>query len=122
MSVDDVLAGGHSIDSTVKARDEISEVLRSAGFPLRKWTSNCAEILKDIPKTDLLSEDFLAFEDTSTVKALGIRWNAHTDIFYFMARPLEDRDTLTKRAILSAIAKLFDPLGWRAPIVVKVFG
>ncbi|XP_036345828.1 uncharacterized protein LOC118755085 [Rhagoletis pomonella] len=118
MYVDDVLAGGHSIDSTVKARDEISEVLRSAGFPLRKWTSNCAEILKDIPKTDLLSEDFLAFEDTSTVKALGIRWNAHTDLFYFIARPLEDRETLTKRAILSAIAKLFDPLGWLAPIVV----
>ncbi|XP_017470360.1 PREDICTED: uncharacterized protein LOC108362040 [Rhagoletis zephyria] len=118
MYVDDVLAGGHSVDSTIKARDEISEVLRSAGFPLRKCTSNCQEILKDIPKTDLLSEDFLAFEDTSTVKALGIRWNAHTDLFYFMARPLEEHNTITKRAILSAIAKLFDPLGWLAPIVI----
>ncbi|XP_017480692.1 PREDICTED: uncharacterized protein LOC108369973 [Rhagoletis zephyria] len=118
MYVDDVLAGGHSVDSTIKARDEISEVLRSAGFPLRKWTSNCQEILKGIPKTDLLSEDFLAFEDTSTVKALGIRWNAHTDLFYFMVRPLEEHDTITKRAMLSAIAKLFDPLGWLAPIVI----
>ncbi|XP_036342578.1 uncharacterized protein LOC118751859 [Rhagoletis pomonella] len=118
MYVDDVLSGGHTIDSAIKARDEISEVLQSAGFPLRKWTANSEQILNGIPKTDLLSEDFLAFEDTSAVKALGIRWNAHTDLFYFIARPLEKSDAVTKRAILSAIAKLFDPLGWLAPIII----
>ncbi|XP_036345965.1 uncharacterized protein LOC118755225 [Rhagoletis pomonella] len=118
MYVDDVLSGGHTIDSAIKARDEISEVLQSAGFPLRKWTANSEQILNGIPKTDLLSKDFLAFEDTSAVKALGIRWNAHTDLFYFIARPLEKSDAVTKRAILSAIAKLFDPLGWLAPIII----
>ncbi|XP_036345831.1 uncharacterized protein LOC118755088 [Rhagoletis pomonella] len=118
MYVDDVLSGGHTIDSAIKARDEISEVLQSAGFPLRKWTANSEQILNGIPKTDLLSEDFLAFEDTSAVKALGIRWNAHTDLFYFIARPLEKSDAVTKRAILSAIAKLFDPLGWLAPVII----
>ncbi|XP_017461765.1 PREDICTED: uncharacterized protein LOC108355104 [Rhagoletis zephyria] len=118
MYVDDVLSGGHTIDSAIKARDEISEVLQSAGFPLRKWTANSEQILNGIPKADLLSEDFLAFEDTSAVKALGIRWNAHTDLFYFIARPLEKSYTVTKRAILSAIAKFFDPLGWLAPIII----
>ncbi|XP_036341119.1 uncharacterized protein LOC118750508, partial [Rhagoletis pomonella] len=118
MYVDDVLAGGHSIDSAINARDEITQVLESAGFPLRKWTANCEDLLKDIPKTNLLTEDFLEFEETSAVKALGIRWNAHTDLFYLMARPLEESDMPTKRVILSAIAKLFDPLGWLAPIII----
>ncbi|XP_036346632.1 uncharacterized protein LOC118755947, partial [Rhagoletis pomonella] len=118
MYVDDVLAGGHTIESTIKAKDEVSMVLQSAGFPLRKWTSNCEKILEGLPKSHLLNEDFLDFEDTSTVKALGIRWNAHSDKFYFTAKPLETEVRFTKRAILSAIAKLFDPLGWLAPFVV----
>ncbi|XP_054742580.1 uncharacterized protein LOC129247471 [Anastrepha obliqua] len=118
MYVDDVLAGGHSIDSAITARDEITQVLQSAGFPLRKWTSNCNDILKGIPKAHLLNEDFLDFEDTSSVKALGIRWNAHCDHFYFMTKPIKNHDVLTKREILSAIAKLFDPLGWLAPIII----
>ncbi|XP_017490770.1 PREDICTED: uncharacterized protein LOC108378971 isoform X1 [Rhagoletis zephyria] len=118
MYVDDVLAGGHTIDSAIKARDEISAVLKSAGFPLRKWTSNCNKILQGIPKAHLLSENFLEFEDTSSVKALGIRWNAHSDQFYFIAKPIEDNVNPTKRAILSAIAKLFDPLGWLAPMII----
>ncbi|XP_036346391.1 uncharacterized protein LOC118755668 [Rhagoletis pomonella] len=89
MYVDDVLAGGHTTDSAIRARDEVITVLQSAGFPLRKWTSNCSQILQGISKSHLLSEDFLEFEDTSSVKALGIRWNAHSDQFYFIAKPIE---------------------------------
>ncbi|XP_036345055.1 uncharacterized protein LOC118754286 [Rhagoletis pomonella] len=33
MYVDDVLAGGHSIEAAIKAREEILQVLDSAGFP-----------------------------------------------------------------------------------------
>ncbi|XP_036329773.1 uncharacterized protein LOC118741907 [Rhagoletis pomonella] len=118
MYVDDVLAGGHTIEAAIKAKDDITGVLQSAGFPLRKWTSNCTEILHGTPKSHLLKEDFLDFEDTSTVKALGIRWNAHSDNFYFTAKPIENQTSYTERAILSAIAKLFDPLGWLAPFVI----
>ncbi|XP_054746099.1 uncharacterized protein LOC129250501 [Anastrepha obliqua] len=118
MYVDDVLAGGHSIDSAITARNGIMQVLQSAGFPLRKWTSNCNKVLKGIPKAHLLNENFLDFEDTSSVKALGIRWNAHCDHFYFMTKPIKNHDVLTKRAILSAIAKLFDPLRWLSPIII----
>ncbi|XP_036346005.1 uncharacterized protein LOC118755261 [Rhagoletis pomonella] len=118
MYVDDVLAGGHSIEAAIKAKTEITSALQSAGFPLRKWTSNCNEILEGIPKSHLLKEDFLDFEDTSTVKALGIRWNAHSDNFYFTAKPIEEQVSYSKRQILSAIAKLFDPLGWLAPVVI----
>ncbi|XP_036346166.1 uncharacterized protein LOC118755440 [Rhagoletis pomonella] len=118
MYVDDVLAGGHSIEAAIKAREEILQILDSAGFPLRKWTSNSSKILEGIPKSHLLTDDFLELEESSTVKALGIRWNAKSDYFYFTAKPIENRDVITKRAILSAIAKLFDPPGWLAPVVI----
>ncbi|XP_036347023.1 uncharacterized protein LOC118756361 [Rhagoletis pomonella] len=110
MYVDDVLAGGHTIDSALRARDEVITVLQSAGFPLRKWASNCRQILQGISKSHLLSEDFLEFEDTNSVKALRIRWNAHSDQFYFIAKPIENHESFTKRSILSDIATLFDHL------------
>ncbi|CAD7001397.1 unnamed protein product, partial [Ceratitis capitata] len=106
------------MDSTIRAREEISRVMKSYGFPLRKWTSNNTQVLDGIPKSHLLSTDFLEFEDTSTVKALGIRWNARSDYFYFITKPIDSKGIITKRAILSAIAKLFDPLGWLAPIII----
>ncbi|XP_050338255.1 uncharacterized protein LOC126764636 [Bactrocera neohumeralis] len=118
MYVDDVLAGGHSVEAAIKARNEIKTALESAGFPLRKWTANCGRILQGLPKDHLLNKEFLDFEDTSDVKALGIRWNAHTDFFYFKTKPILSPESYTKRAILSDIAKLFDPLGWLAPIIV----
>lgn len=88
MYVDDVLAGGHSIGSAIKPKNVVILALITAGFPLRKWTSNHVQILEGIPKSDLLNKDFLDFENTSLVKALGIRWNAHSDTFNFIAKEL----------------------------------
>ncbi|XP_076237360.1 uncharacterized protein LOC143181054 [Calliopsis andreniformis] len=43
--VDDLLTGASSIDEARKLRREISDILHSAGFPLRKWASNDSRIL-----------------------------------------------------------------------------
>ncbi|XP_060665549.1 uncharacterized protein LOC132797787 [Drosophila nasuta] len=71
--------------------------LDSAGFPLRKWTSNHKSVLKDIPKDHLLREDFLELEDSSTAKTLSIRWQAHDDEFFFMPPEVSHQDSYTKR-------------------------
>ncbi|XP_075150676.1 uncharacterized protein LOC142224775 [Haematobia irritans] len=99
MYVDDALAG-------------------SAGFSLKKWTSNSKEILSGLPKDHLLFEDFLEFDDRSTAKTLGVRWNASSDSFYFSVSPIPDEGIYTKRKVLSQIAKLFDPAGWLASSIV----
>ncbi|XP_065365574.1 uncharacterized protein LOC135958605 [Calliphora vicina] len=118
MYVDDVLAGAHSKRDAIIAKRELIQALHSAGFELRKWTSNSVDILTDIPKDHLLHEHFLIFEDNSSAKTLGIRWNAHSDEFYFDARQFEKSTVYTKREVLSRIAKLFDPAGWLAPCIV----
>lgn len=118
MYVDDVLAGAHNIETAVSARNELIRALESAGFSARKWTANSRSILANLPLDHLLSEDFLTLEDNSSAKTLGIRWNARSDCFYFAMAPFQNSTVYTKRAVISIIAKLFDPAGWLAPIVV----
>ncbi|KAH8366853.1 hypothetical protein KR084_002754, partial [Drosophila pseudotakahashii] len=75
MYVDDVLAGAHTQQSAVSAIKELCGALESAGFPLRKWTSNEKKLLQGIPKEHLIRADFLELEDASMAKTLGIRWH-----------------------------------------------
>jgi len=119
MYVDDVLAGTHTREGAITTIAELRATLDSAGFPLRKWTSNSTGVLKDISKEHRLCADFLELEDSSTAKTLGIRWQAHTDEFFFMPSEVNLKDSYTKREVLSQISKLFDPAGWLAPFVIR---
>ena len=47
--VDDFLTGAEPIDEAKKLRNELHEKLLGRGFPLRKWSSSCVEVLKDLP-------------------------------------------------------------------------
>ncbi|XP_068158480.1 uncharacterized protein [Drosophila tropicalis] len=123
MYVDDVLAGAHNETTAIAMVNELQDALGSAGFPLRKWTSNVKSVLSCIPKSHLLNADFLDIEEASTAKTLGIRWKATTDEFYFVISPQDVKPAYTKREVLGQIAKLFDPAGWLAPFAIqaKVF-
>ncbi|XP_075163644.1 uncharacterized protein LOC142236255 [Haematobia irritans] len=117
--VDDILSGSHTISETKYYLRQLIDLLDSAGFPLKKLTANHPEILEQVPPEDLLREDFLKLEDASETKTLGIRWNAMTDSFHYQVSNISvPSPPLTKRKILSIIAKIFDPAGWLAPIIV----
>ncbi|XP_073814303.1 uncharacterized protein [Musca autumnalis] len=118
MYVDDVLSGEHSLSEAINSKNELKSALSSAGFSLRKWTANSMDILADLPNDHLLCEDFLNFDDSSTAKTLGIRWNARSDSFFFVTTPFPTSSSYTKREILSQISKLFDPAGWLSPCIV----
>ena len=83
MYVDDVLAGSHTLNDAKKAQNELIIVLESAGFPLRKWISNTADLLTHLPKDHLLDADLLTLSESNNAKTLGIRWNAKEDVFFF---------------------------------------
>lgn len=118
MYVDDALVGAHSITAAIESRDQLIKALGSAGFSMRKWTSNAKKILSELPSDQLLYEHFLEFDDRSTAKTLGIRWNATSDSFYFRTTPFPESCSYTKREVLSQIYKLFDPAGWLAPCII----
>ncbi|XP_075163779.1 uncharacterized protein LOC142236428 [Haematobia irritans] len=118
MYVDDVLAGAHTLSDAKLAQNELISVLQSAGFPLRKWMANSSELLDHIPREHLLNAELLTLSESSNTKMLGIRWNAKSDVFLFDVPLMERPNTYTKRIVLSEIAKLFDPAGWLAPIII----
>ncbi|XP_070068037.1 uncharacterized protein [Drosophila takahashii] len=119
MYVNDVLAGSNSQQEAQLAIQDLVTALNSAGFPLRKWTSNHKGVLKDIPNEHLLHSEFLNIDAESTAKTLGIRWRATTDEFYFVPPEISVKSSYSKREVLSHIAKLFDPAGWLVPFIVR---
>ncbi|XP_041633313.1 uncharacterized protein [Drosophila kikkawai] len=119
MYVDDVLAGANSVKGAQDSVQELRAALSSAGFPLRKWTSNHKSILSNIPAEKNFHSEFLDIDAESTAKTLGIRWRAKSDEFYFVPPELIVEPSYRKREVLSQIAKLFDPAGWLAPFIIR---
>lgn len=90
----------------------------AGGFSLQKWTSNQPSILLDIPSDKRISPELINFDDPLIVHALGLCWQPHKDVFQFKLS-LSNAKVVTKRSILSTIAKIFDPLGFLSPIIIS---
>lgn len=113
--VDDVVTGSSSLDEANALKDELIDLCSKAGFTLRKWSSNNPSLLKGLPP-EYLSQAPINFasEDSELLKVLGLQWNPQRDCFLFSVSPM-DRPC-TKRNMLSELARVFDPLGFLAPI------
>lgn len=117
--VDDFIGGAQSVEEAIRLRTEMSELLTKGGFELRKWTSNELEVLKGLKDDQIGTQSSLEFSPNEIVKALGICWEPESDTLRFDSSINLDIEPPTKRFILSAISRLFDPLGLIAPVVVK---
>ncbi|RYE27129.1 MAG: hypothetical protein EOP45_02210 [Sphingobacteriaceae bacterium] len=113
MYVDDVLAGAATRADVIRIYEQLKTVFGSAGFNLRKWSTNCTELSNIIPEQDLELKAF-----SSNIKALGIAWSPITDNFTFEVKLSEMPNSFTKRVLLSEIASIFDPAGWLGPVVI----
>lgn len=120
--VDDVLFGSFDDSHLRIVRQEVCALLSHGGFELRKWASNSGDLVRDIPPENhgLAGDKPFSLDDSLTI--LGISWNPLSDSFHFRVS-LSSTVPNTKRLVLSAIAKLFDPLGWVTPVTVtaKIF-
>ncbi|XP_032688818.1 uncharacterized protein LOC116852490 [Odontomachus brunneus] len=115
--VDDVLAGTDTVQEALALQQEIGDLLKAGGFSLKKWAANNQALLKTVPADCCLPLVPLRHPDELSTSVLGVRWVPGEDAFaYGDARSLPS--TATKRAILSVIARIFDPLGWISPVVI----
>ena len=114
--VDDVIFGCDTFEKLEEIYFELNELLNSAGFRLHKWCSNSLEFLNKISQEQILEYDLNFDESPSSI--LGLKWNPISDVFVF--KPPENLlDTqLTKRKILSVVAKMYDPLGLVSCVIV----
>ncbi|XP_063392620.1 uncharacterized protein LOC134678100 [Cydia fagiglandana] len=116
--VDDILTGADSLTEAQELKSELIELMRSAGYELRKWSSNRRELLQDLPQEHCEMPRQFDTDDKSFIKVLGIQWNPMSDsMSYQLNIPLGQ--PTTKRSILSTIARLYDPCGYCAPIIFR---
>ena len=54
------------------------------------------------------------------MKVLGLRWEPDADCFLFESCKLDLGLIITKRVVLSLVARVFDPLGFLTPLIIKL--
>nr|XP_022921167.1 uncharacterized protein LOC111429476 [Onthophagus taurus] len=114
--VDDIVTGANSIQEILVLQRDLIELLRQGGFKLRKWASNCSDVLESVSQDDLqppLSLD----PESNCIKILGLQWDPTKDVFKYHYSPRSN--SITKRHILSDIARIYDPLGFLTPCTFK---
>lgn len=116
MYVDDLLSGADTIEEARSIRNEITAILKQGGFAIRQWASNDSRVINDLPNNTLHA--IYSLGDNQSLKTLGITWNTRDDKICYFARPIEITGTVSKRKILSEIAKIYDPLGLLGPVIL----
>ncbi|XP_070529049.1 uncharacterized protein [Cardiocondyla obscurior] len=112
--VDDIFGGAETINEAKSIIDHVIKLCNAGKFPLKKWCSNFPEVLPyDKEKTSSVKET----EPTEN-KILGFLWDPNNDTFSFSVKPHNSTE-YTKRRIASNIARLYDPLGISAPIIIR---
>ncbi|GFX74889.1 integrase catalytic domain-containing protein [Trichonephila clavipes] len=99
--------------------------MEAAGMDLRKWITNDANLMEQWKK-----ENFNVHPVHETVslgangiKVLGLSWNTNEDYLTTYTKSLLEfvsLDKNTKRFILPAVGKIFDPLGLISPFTVRM--
>ena len=136
--VDDLASGAEDVSSALDLYHKVKYRMQEGGFHLRKWKTNSTELVEKIEKEEKMTEASTSNDhevDQSFAKStlgdtckgnlkskvLGITWDQENDNFEFdltKMTEIESYRKVTKREILSSLAKLFGPLGIVSPISV----
>ena len=130
MYVDDLLSGSEDDESALEIKNKLTELMHIGGFYLTKWASNSEMVMKSIPDDEIAPEvvtnEIISGTNESEkmsdlLKVLGIAWNILKDVFLFQTGSalLQIPDALTKRSLLSLYPRLFDPLGFLTPYLMR---
>ncbi|XP_070510435.1 uncharacterized protein [Cardiocondyla obscurior] len=118
MYVDDIITGAETEQEAMEVITELKEVLSRGGFETHKWRSN-RDRGEGGPRFEEGAGKSPSVKiDDGTMKVLGLTWQPESDIFNFSIEPIR-KEVVTKRELLSAISKLFDPLGLVGPILTR---
>ena len=119
--VDDGLSGADSPTEVFDLYEQLQALFSTGGFLLRKWNLSDPSVLQHIPRELRDSQCMHLIPDSHEyIKTLGIEWNASEDHFRLTIANLPPLEHITKRILVSDIAKTFNVLGWFSPAIIKV--
>ena len=84
--------------------------------------SNSEELLSQIDSSLLEQTRTLYITDKDVISLLGLYWQPKEDAFFIKVHLKQDRSfirSLTKRQLLSEIARIYDPIGALAPVTIR---
>lgn len=116
--MDDGLWDADTISELKMLCKEVQFVLSEGKFPLSKWASNSRAVEKLMLGDETASVDICDKNDAEA-KVLGLRWLKDSDEFTIFVRERKITQIHTKRSIISEIARLYDPNGFVAPVIVQ---
>ena len=121
--MDDICGSVDTVVQAQKLTEDLDKVLESGGFGVKGWTSN-----KVLTKRENQEKKFKMFQEDVEEKVLGVIWNYVTDEFSFkvkvdLLRPtdysVDHGVKMTKRTLLSQVARFYDPIGFAAAFVIR---
>uniref|UniRef100_L7LXX7 Putative tick transposon n=1 Tax=Rhipicephalus pulchellus TaxID=72859 RepID=L7LXX7_RHIPC len=115
--VDDLVTGVSSSREALRIFHDANTILNSAGMKLQKWSTN------DDKLRQVISQGSETPSEAAPTKVLGILWNTNDDRLRLNIEPmlmfLQNKED-TKRFVLQTTARIFDPLGWLSPFLVRI--
>lgn len=119
--VDDCLASFRTPQEAIKVMNEVIKIHDHANFEIRKFVSNSDEVLKGLPIDRIDSSKLipLDIEEPSYQKVLGILWNTENDQLVYTFDCPTSSDILTKRKLLSIVARVYDPIGLISNVTIE---
>ena len=116
--VDDLLDSVETVEEALRLKEDITSILKEAGWIVHKWATNEPQVLKEIPETERARE-VRALGDVQKMKTLGVLWDSHKDVFKGRTIAIPSNVTLTKRTVLQKLASVYDPLGIMTPFIIQ---
>jgi len=112
--VDNVISVGATEEEVVSYYKEARSIMSSAKMNLCSWSSSSV-------KLNTIATKVGVNDDSQSVNMLGLRWNTTADKLSLAVKStiLTHDHLVTKREVLQDLLKVFDPLGFAAPVVIR---
>ena len=117
--MDDILDSVTTNEEATRLTKAIDDVLEKGSFQVKGWQSN-GELYKTNDQKD--GKDINVPQGKQDAKVLGMVWNNKDDILkYKVEIPKHDtqQPKFTKGNVLSQVARIYDPIGFAAPYLVR---
>ncbi|XP_049870067.1 uncharacterized protein LOC126369610 [Pectinophora gossypiella] len=120
--VDDILYSCCDLQQLLEAKRQLREMLGYGSFSLHKWASNTPSVLSDTPENEQQFSVLDLQKGNFNMKALGLTLNINKDCFTITSPESFNERVITKRQVLTYIAKFYDPMGFASPIIIQAKG